>query len=53
MSKLGKEGQNWHYKSCFKSLKDKKWNSTCPLQNENEPKRGMEAIATESKNGVC
>ena len=24
MSKLGKEGQNWHYRSCFKSLKDKK-----------------------------
>ena len=40
MSKLGKEGQNWHYKSWFKSLKDKKWNSSCPLQNENEPKRG-------------
>ena len=24
MSKLGKEGQNWHYRSCFKSLNDKK-----------------------------
>ena len=41
MSKLRKEGQNWHYRSCFKSLQDKKkWNSACPLQNENEPKRG-------------
>ena len=23
MSKLGKEGQNWHYGNCFKSLNDK------------------------------
>ena len=35
-----KREKNWHYRSCFKSLKDKKWNSACPLQNENEPKRG-------------
>ena len=24
MSKMLKDGQNWHYRSCFKSLKDKK-----------------------------
>ena len=24
--------------SCFKSLKDKKWNGACPLQNGNKAK---------------
>ena len=33
---MRKEGHNGHYRNCFKSLKDKKWNSACPLQNENE-----------------
>ena len=50
MSKLGKEGQNWHYRSCFKSLKDKK-NGIVLVHYKMKMSQhvGEEEVATESK----